>query len=106
MQRYQQACAICMMCVVLVTQSCLTLCDPTVDCSPPGSSIHAILQARKLEWVATPFSRGSSQPRGQIQVCCITDRFFTICAIREALADDIVAKMLQWKDVHYIMEKQ
>ena len=45
-----------------VTQSCLTLCDP-VDCGPPGSSIHGILQARILEWVAISFSRGSSQPR-------------------------------------------
>ena len=43
----------------LVTQSCLTLCDP-VDCSPPGSSVHGILQARVLEWVAISFSRGSS----------------------------------------------
>ena len=40
-------------------QSCLTLCDPT-DCSPPGSSVHGILQARILEWGAMPFSRGSS----------------------------------------------
>ena len=45
-----------------VTQSCLTLCDP-MDCSHPGSSIHGILQARKLEWVAISFCRGSSQPR-------------------------------------------
>ena len=42
-----------------VAQSCLTLCDP-VDCSPPDSSIHGILQARILEWVAISFSRGSS----------------------------------------------
>ena len=49
--------------VVLVTQSCLTLCSPT-DCGPPGSSVHGILQARILEWVATPFSRGSSRPSG------------------------------------------
>ena len=41
---------------VLVTQSCPTLCDPT-DCSPPGSSIHGILQARMLEWVAISCSR-------------------------------------------------
>ena len=47
---------------VLVTQSCLTLCDPT-DCSPLGSSVHRILQARILEWVAIPFSRGSSRLR-------------------------------------------
>ena len=43
---------------VLVAQSCLTLCDP-VDCSPPGSSVHAVLQARILEWVPIPFSRAS-----------------------------------------------
>ena len=47
---------------VLVAQLCLTLCDP-MDCSPPGSSVHGILQARILEWVAISFSRGSSQPR-------------------------------------------
>ena len=44
---------------VLVAQSCPTLCDP-MDCSPPGSSIHGILQARILECIAIPFSRGSS----------------------------------------------
>ena len=40
--------------------SCPTLCDP-MDCSPPGASVHGILQVRMLEWVAIPFSRGSSQ---------------------------------------------
>ena len=45
-----------------VSQSCQTVCNP-VDCSPPGFSIHGILQARMLEWVASSFSRGSSQPR-------------------------------------------
>ena len=44
-----------------VTRVCLTLCDP-MDCSSPGSSVHGILQARILEWVAIPFSRDSSQP--------------------------------------------
>ena len=48
---------------VLVAQSCPTLYDP-MDCSPQGSSVHGILQARILEWVAMPFSKGSSQPRG------------------------------------------
>ena len=43
-------------------QSFLTLCDP-MDCSPPGSSVHGILQPRILEWVAMPSSRASSQPR-------------------------------------------
>ena len=46
-------------------QLCPTLCDP-MDCSLPGSSVHGILQARILEWVTIPFSRGSSQPRNQI----------------------------------------
>ena len=62
---------------VLVTQSHLTLCD-TMDCSPPGSSVHGILQARILEWVTIPFSRGSSPPRDQTQVSHIAGRFFTI----------------------------
>ena len=50
-----------------VAQSCPTLCDP-VDCSPPSSSVHGILQARVLEWVAISFSRGFSQPRDQTYV--------------------------------------
>ena len=66
--------------VVLITQSCLTwLCDP-MDCSPPGSSVRGILQARILEQIAIPFSRGSSQPRDQIQVFWVAGRFFTIWA--------------------------
>ena len=48
-------------------QSCPTLCDP-MDCSLPGSSVHGILQARILEWVAMPSSRGSSRPRDRTQV--------------------------------------
>ena len=64
---------------VLVTQSCLTLCSST-DCSPLGSSAHGILQARILEWLAIPFSRGSSWPRGWTLVSCIAGRFFTIWA--------------------------
>ena len=60
---------------MLVTQSCLTLCNP-MDCSPPGSSVHGILQARILEWVAMSFSRGSSWPRDQTQVSCTAGRFF------------------------------
>ena len=57
-------------------QSCLTLCDP-ID-SSPGSPVPGILQAKTLEWVAMPFSRGSSPTRDQIQVSCIAGRFFTI----------------------------
>ena len=59
-------------------QSCLPLCNP-VD-----YTAHGILQARILEWVAFPFSRGSSQPRDRTQVSCIAGRFFTSWATREA----------------------
>ena len=60
-------------------QSCLTLCNP-IDCSLPGSSVHGILQARTLEWVAMPSSRGSSWPRDWTCISCISciaSRFFT-----------------------------
>ena len=60
-----------------VTQSCPTLCDP-MDCR-----VHGILQARILEWVAFPFSRGSSQPRDGTQLSPIAGRFFTSWATRE-----------------------
>ena len=68
--------------VVLVAQSCLTLCDQVS--SPPGFSVHGILQARLLERVAISFSRGSSKPRDQTQVSCTASRFFSIWATREA----------------------
>ena len=64
-----------LVCISEVTQSCPTLCDP-MDCSPPGSSIHGILQARILEWVAISFSRGSSRPRDRTQVSRIAGRHF------------------------------
>ena len=57
-------------------QLCPTLCD-AMDCSPPGSSAHEILQAWTLEWVTVPFSRGSSKPRNQTQVYHISGKFFT-----------------------------
>ena len=77
------------------TSELLWLCLPlpvlvcmhySLDCSSPGSSVHGILQARILEWVTIPFSRGSSQPRTwtQVSVFCIAGRFFTHLAIREA----------------------
>ena len=56
-----------------------------MDCSPPGSSVHAILQARILEWVAISFSRVSSQTRDWTQVSCLAGRFFTVLATREAM---------------------
>ena len=55
---------------VLVAQLCPTLCDP-MDCTPPGSSVHGILQARILECVAISFSRGSSLPRDRTCISCV-----------------------------------
>ena len=52
-------------------QLCLTLCD-TMNCSLPGLSVHGILQARTLEWVATPFSRGHSHPKDQTQISYVS----------------------------------
>ena len=60
---------------VLVARSYLTLYDP-MDCSPPGLSVHRILLARTLEWIAISSSRRSSLPRDQTQVSCVADRFF------------------------------
>jgi len=68
---------------VLVAQSCLTLCDPT-NCSLPGFSVHGILQAKILEWIAIPFSRGTSQPRDRTLVSCLAGRFFTIWATKRS----------------------
>ena len=53
------------------TQSCLTLCNP-MGYNPPGSSVHGIFQARILEWVAIPFSRGSSRPGDRTHFSCIS----------------------------------
>ena len=69
--------------MVLAVQSCPTLCDP-MDCSPPGSCVHGILQAKILEWVAISSSRGSSRPRDGTQESGIAGRVFTIWATREA----------------------
>ena len=74
-------------------QSCLTLCDP-IDCSLPSSSVHRTLQARILEWVAIPSSRGSSLPRdrthtagidGSLIYPALAGRFFTTSATGAAL---------------------
>ena len=68
-----------------VSQLCLTLC------SPVNYTVHGILQARILEWVAFPFSRGSSQPRDQTQVSHIADTFFTSGATRDV--------QVEWKSI-------
>ena len=66
-----------------VAQLCPNLCNH-VDRSPPGSSVHGILQAKVLEWVAISFSRGSSQPRDRTRVSHIAGRCFILWAAREA----------------------
>ena len=79
---------------VLVTQSCLTLRD-FMNYKLPGSSVHGILQARILEWVAIPFSRGSSWSRDQTWVSCIAGRFLTVRATREALSSVYFSSVAQ-----------
>ena len=60
-----------MVCVCSVTLSCPTLCKP-IDCSPPGSSVNGIFQARILQWVAISSSRGSSPPRDRTRISCVS----------------------------------
>ena len=69
-----------------------TLCDP-MDCSPAGSSVHGILQARILEWVAISFSRESSWPRNQTQVSCIAGRWYAYAEyiMQNARLDEAIA---------------
>ena len=79
-------------------QLCLTLCDP-VDCSPPGSSAHGILQSRILEWVAAPSSRGSSRLRDRTHVSVspsLIGGFFTTSATWEA----------PWVEISYSSERE
>ena len=86
---------------VLVSQLCPTLSNPINY--PPNSSVHGILQARILEWVAISSSRASSCPRDQSPVVCIAARFSTIWATREAITTQTKKRMWcncifrQWK---------
>ena len=70
------------LCTLSWLQSCLILCDP-MDCSLPGSSVHGILQARIMEWVAIPCSKGPSRPRDRTLVSCTAGRFFAMWATKE-----------------------
>ena len=81
---------------VLVTQSCPTLCDP-MDYSPPGSSVHGILQARIMQWVAIFFSRGSSRPRDQIWFSCIARWIlYHLCPQLEYIVSNTLAGLPWW----------
>ena len=69
---FKKHCAV----LCLVAQSCMTLCH-SMDCSPPGSSVQGVLQARILEWVDIPCFRGSSLPRDRTWISSVASRFFT-----------------------------
>ena len=76
---------------MLVAQSYPAVCNP-MDYSPSGASVHRISQVRMLEWVAIPFSRGSSQPRDRTRVSCIAGRFFIFWATRIIWNSYVAAK--------------
>ena len=88
-----------------VSHSVVSDCD-TMDCSPPGSSVHLqvrILQVRILEWVTIPFSRGSSWPRDWTWISCTAGRFFTIWAIgKSQLTEKLnLYSILKSRDITY-----
>ena len=91
--------------VCVCAQSRLTPCDPK-DCSPPGSSVRGMLQARKLAWVSNSFSRWSSQPRDGTQVSCNAGRFFTLWATNEALNKSINIKKNTSADCYIVQMLQ
>ena len=82
---------------VLVTQFCPIRCD-TMDCSPTGSFVHGILQARILEWVDIPFSRGSSLTQGSnpgLPHCSTVGRFFIVWATMRSESRSVMSDSLQ-----------
>ena len=81
------------------------LCNPK-DCSPPGSYVHGILQARILEWVAVSFSRGSSWPRDQTWVSCTAGRFSTTWAPREATRQDTILSEISQSEMNAVWSLQ
>ena len=93
----------CILCCVLVAQSCSVSLGSHRMCSPPGSSVHGIVQARILEWVASPFSKGSSRPRDWTWVSCIAGRFFTVWTTTEALGSALGQMLLQIQAVRNLI---
>ena len=79
-----------------VAQLCPTLSDP-MDCSLPGSSVHAVFQARILEWVAISFYRGFSGPKDQTRVSHTASRLFTICKSKTKLTVIRMAIIKKWR---------
>ena len=77
-------------------QKTLTLCEP-MDCSPPGSSVHGVLQARILEWVAISFCRGSSRPRNRTWVSCTSRWVLYHWAPGKPKAQWVCPKSQSWK---------
>ena len=70
---------VCVCVCVLATESCTVLCD-SMKCSLLASSVHVILQAKTVQWVAIPYSRGPLQPRDGTLVSCTAGRFFNVRA--------------------------
>ena len=106
MERFQKrkylknVCSITLVCVHTESlQLCLTLLD-YMDCSPLGASVHGILQARTLEWIAIYFSRGSSQPGDQTGVYCIVGRSLTTWATRKLPKNTLRLCLLNWILIH------
>ena len=94
-------------CVCLVTLLCPILCD-IMDCSLPGSSVHRIFQAWILEWVAMPFSRGSSWPRDQTHISCIGRWMLYHWATRETQSVNYMdpnVNMKNWCFLSVMLEK-
>ena len=91
----------CFLCYSL-NQSCPNFCDP-IDCSPPGSSVHGVLQARILEWVAIPFSRESSQPKCWTWVSCLVGRRFTVWATKESAWWIQISELTSWVQLSWLL---
>jgi len=81
-----------------VARLCPTLCDP-MDYSPPGSTVHGILQARILEYIAISFSRGSSRPRNRTQVSRIAGRLFNLWGTRVKKVMTNLDSILKSRDI-------
>ena len=95
-------------CVCSDAQSCPTLCDP-MDCSPPGSSVHGIFQARRLEWVAISSSRGSFQPRDGTCSFCVNRQVLSLPLVPPGKPHMIInmphIKFVFWEPVAHTYEK-